>query len=149
MSQTDLKTYKSDSYVQTVYAALCSNMSFQVATACWLVVHIAAEHRSLAAAHESWATLGKAIAFSYKTTCLVVSFQNALQLSFQVFCCTACRIRWAGLLQKKPWQWLLVSCSSTRQKPKPTRYCLYYFSTIVLTLFRNCTAPDNSKSQQQ
>lgn len=41
-------------------------MSFEVATAFWLVTNILAEHRSLAAAHEGWATLGDATAFLTK-----------------------------------------------------------------------------------
>ena len=55
---------------------------------------------------------------------LLCFFSDALQLSSEVFWVTGCRIRWAGLPQKKPWQWLSVSSSSTRQRAKPTRYCL-------------------------
>ncbi len=61
---------------QSAHAALCSNMSLQLATAFWLNVHIAAQHRGLAAAHEVW---GDAMFL------LLCFFSDALQLSSEVF----------------------------------------------------------------
>ncbi len=51
-------------------------MSLQLATAFWLNVHIAAQHRGLAAAHEVW---GDAMFL------LLCFFSDALQLSSEVF----------------------------------------------------------------
>ncbi len=50
-------------------------MSFQVVTAFWLVMHIPAEHRSLAAGHEGWATLGDATAFLTKQRAVLFPFK--------------------------------------------------------------------------